>query len=1263
MVFLLLCSWGNPLFAQHPYANYVDPFIGAEGGGNVFVGPCCPFGMVKPGPDCDEDANSGYVSDQRQPVYGFSQLHVSGTGGGPKYGNISVMPFGGDFDHILQTSLREQETASAGYYSVLLKKWDIRAELTASPKVAFHRYIFNRSGKQGIKIDAGGFLGENHIPGSEAQQFVGSEIEVVSATELRGYSRVRGGWNNGGPYTVYFHIIVNHPFRNFTTWKGDRLYPGVKLQVDSGQKTGALLYFDGSAPGAGERPDTLQLKIGISFISSSKAEKNISGEIPGWDFNGVTERCRQGWESLLKRIEPGASATEDQKKMFYTALYHTMLMPVDRTGENPLWTNDQPYYDDFYCIWDTFRSSQPLITLISPSRQAAIVNALLNIYQHDGYLPEGRSGNFNGRTQGGSNAEVVIADAFVKGLTGIDYPLALKAMLQDATVPPGGNEEQEGRGGLTDYNRKGYVPSGYVRSGSRTVEYSYDDYCIAAVAKGLGYTQEYKRFIKQSNNWQHLWRNYTDHGATGFIMPKDAAGNWVDRIKCDGVDTGAQAGSGPGRPANYMLYTPLAQDWPVCRCWWCGTFYEASSWEYSFYVPHDVAGLIQKAGGKERFVARLDTLFDHGYYNVGNEPSFLSPCLYHWAGRPDLSAARIRDIISHSYTPARNGIPGNDDSGAMSSWLAFHMIGLYPNAGQAYYLITSPYFEQTVIHQENGKDFTIIAKNLSAKNIYIRSAALNGKPFDQAWIEHRDIVNGGVLVLQMGDKPASWGTQVLPPSTAAGGLITARRDLAQKGGASASIRGTSASTRGKPVQVWVSTADGTKKLSREDDVRFHPDGGTDLPYTIGVREDQTCQQWIGCGSCTNDASSWLMFEKLGKAAKDDLMNKLFSKSAGIGMDWVRQQMGGGDAAVIDNGWWTYDDMPKGQADPDLDHFSINMEKGYILPMLRQALRINPGLKIVGCPWTPPGWMKTSANDRNPLNHGYIDPKYYGSFARYFVKFIQAYAKEGLPVYGISLQNEPLADHQPWQACGIPATVERDLVKNYFAPAFNKNGITSKIYVFDHNWDVGWDYVSTVYSDTAAYRAVAGSMWHHYGGLPGRMTEIHDAYPDKEIWFTEGCATTHPINSIYMDYSTYRGSFLNFSYNVINIPRNWCQTVMMYQIAMDPDHGPAVFSPPTNYGMVTIDPANGHITYRPEYYTLGHISKFVNPGALRIASNQYDGRIEDVAFKNPDGSIVLVLSNRTPGAESVKVKWGAQAFTCRIPGESMGTFKWNLKSIF
>lgn len=743
----IIAFWFLPFTVFSQYHQFVDPLIGSEGEGNVFIGPSQPYGMVKPGPDVNKAANSGYSADMEIPVYGFSQVHVSGTGGGPKYGNISVMPFNGK-EALELTSLREHEKVSLGYYSVLLKKSGIQTELTTSAKVSYYRFKYTQ-GDKGIKIDAGQFLGETNVPdGREAQQFVGSEIEVISDSEVRGYSRIRGGWNNGKAYTVYFSAVFSKPFRNFSTFKNGIVTEGKRVQVDEGKKTGAFLYFD-------DKQTSLDMKVGISFISPLKAKQNIDKEIPHWDFDQTLAETREKWEDLLSRIEIDKRSSLKYKRMFYTALYHTMLMPVDRTGENPLWENDGPYYDDFYAIWDTYRSSSPLITLIDPARQADIVSALLQIYKRDGYMPDARSGNSNGRTQGGSNAEVLIADAYVKGLKGINYHLGLQAMLKDATVPPGGNEEQEGRGGLTDYNRLGYVSSDFVRAGNRTLEYAYNDYCLAVVAKGLGRMGEYQRFLRQSANWQNLWRDIEDYGARGFIMPKDAAGRWVDSIRCDMSN---------GR-VTYIPYTPTAQDWPNCVCWWCGFFYEANSWEYSLSVPHDVAALISKSGGKEAFRKRLDILFDRHFYNVANEPSFLSPNLYHWIGRPDLSNRRIIQIINEHYTDKPDGIPGNDDSGAMSSWLAFHMIGLYPNAGQSYYLINAPVVSASTIRLKNGNTFTIRAKDLSPKKTHIKSVTLNGKPLDVSWIEHADIMKGGELVLQMDNKPGdNWGRKVLPPS-------------------------------------------------------------------------------------------------------------------------------------------------------------------------------------------------------------------------------------------------------------------------------------------------------------------------------------------------------------------------------------------------------------------------------------------------------------------------------------------------------------------
>ncbi|SFD21299.1 alpha-1,2-mannosidase, putative [Chitinophaga sp. CF118] len=741
-------SISTTLMAQQHLYEYVDPMIGSEGLGRVFIGPSCPFGMIKPSPDCSSQPNSGWLPAP-VPVNGFGQVHVSGTGGGPKYGNILIMPFSGNPDKLDQSSLRENETATLGYYGVTLKKHEIKAEVTAAEKVSLYRFTYQPKEKKSLQIDAGFFLGEQPVPDArEAQQFVGSEIEVVSDNEVRGYSRIRGGWNNGAAYTVYFDAVFDQPLSAYVTWKGKQLYPGKKLQFDSGEKTGALLTF-------GNNSDSLKVKVGISFISSLKAKENITTEIPHWSFEQVLQQTRQKWEDLLGRIVIDPASTIEQKKLFYTALYHTMLMPVDRTNENPLWISDQPYYDDFYAIWDTYRSSNPLITLISPKREVEIVNALLNIYKHDGYMPDSRSGNYNGRTQGGSNAEVLIADAFVKGLKGIDYTQGLNAMLQDANVPPGGNEEKEGRGGLTDYNRLGYVSYSFARSGNRTLDYAYNDYCIAVVAKGLNKPAIYDRFIKQSGNWQNLWRDdYTDHGAKGFIMPKDASGKWLDSIPY---------GEAKNQHPTFV-YSPLSREFPWYVCHWCAFFYEATSWEYSLSIPHQVPAIIAKSGGADAFRRRLDTLFEKRFYNVANEPSFLTPCLYHWIGHPDLSSQRIRKIISSNYNTTHIGLPGNDDSGAMSSWLAFHMMGLYPNAGQSYYLLNAPLLQSVTLHQENGKDFRIIAKNLSDTNSYVKSVTLNGKKLEQAWIEHADIVQGGELIFEMDAKPSSWGTTILPPA-------------------------------------------------------------------------------------------------------------------------------------------------------------------------------------------------------------------------------------------------------------------------------------------------------------------------------------------------------------------------------------------------------------------------------------------------------------------------------------------------------------------
>ena len=683
----------------------VDPKIGMEGVGRTFPGPSMPFGMCKPGPDCGVSPNAGWAK-MPEKVTGFSQTHVSGTGGGQKYGNILIQPG-------VKPQKRVNEEIALGYYATTFEN-GIRTEITTSERCAFYRIHYPKDAL--LLIDVTHYLGKDSVPDKrEKQQFVGADIEIINNHEIRGFSRIRGGWNNGDAYTVYFCLQSDKPFE---------------------QKGKDIVAF----------ADTLvNIKVGISYVSEQQAKRNI----PANDFDGQLNKVRERWEQQLSKIQ--IKGSDRDKRMFYTALYHTMLMPVDKTGENPKWT-ESPYYDDYYAIWDTYRTSTPLITLLDEQREADIVNALLNIYKREGYMPDARSGDCNGRTQGGSNAEVVIADAFVKGLKGIDYNLALQAMLKDAEVDPGADHEKHGRGGLKEYTELGYIPYGIDRAGNRTIEYAYNDYCIALVAKGLGRTDIYEQYLKQSQNWKNLWRSdYEWDGVKGYIMPKDAQGRWLDS-----VPWGHSKVYHPQIP-----YTPITKVAPWYLPWWSTFFYEALSAEYSLSIPHDVPGLIEACGGAETFRKRLDMFFDRKRYNVGNEPSFLTPCLYHWIGRPDLSSDRVREIVTSNYTDQPDGLPGNDDSGAMSSWLAFHMMGLYPNAGQSYYLLHAPLIPEWTLQLCNGKTLRGIVKG---KGTHFEKVTLNGKVLDDARLEHADLMEGGELMFHVSTKKPQKAASDFTPS-------------------------------------------------------------------------------------------------------------------------------------------------------------------------------------------------------------------------------------------------------------------------------------------------------------------------------------------------------------------------------------------------------------------------------------------------------------------------------------------------------------------
>ena len=704
LVLALYCVLGLFSLMAQDYSRYVDPRIGSEGLGRTFPGPCMPYGMAKPGPDAVSMPNAGWAPIP-EPVKGFSQMHVSGTGGGQKYGNILIQPY---FDSKEIIQKRVDEKISLGYYACTFEN-GIRTEITASERCAFYRLDFGKKQKGKLLIDVATFLGIDTIPDKrEAQLYVDSYVTCDGKYAVSGWSTVRGGWNNGGPYTVYFYLQSDVPLSNSDV----PLYNKVKEL-----KTRLDVAFSKS---------TVNLKVGISHISIAQAKRNI----PARGFDAQLKHLRETWNGKLRKIE--IAGTEKQKRMFYTGIYHTMLMPVDKSGENPHFS-DTPYYDDYYAIWDTYRTSMPLLTLIDEDKQRDMIHSLLNIYKHDGYMPDARSGNWNGRTQGGSNAEIVIADAFAKGMKGIDYELALKAMIKDAEVPPTDDDgylgsvpdEKHGRGGLKEYNTLGYIPYGIDRAGNRTVEYSYDDWCIAQVAKGLGHQDLYQKYLKRSGNWRNLWRgDYEWQGMRGFIMPRDADGRWLDSVPW-------------GKSKVYHPLIPYRPDTKVAPWylpWWSTFFYEALSAEYSLSIPHDVPGLVELCGGKEAFIKRLHTFFANKHYNVANEPSFMTPYLYHWVDRPDLSVARIRQIVNDNYDDTPLGLPGNDDSGAMSSWLVFNMMGLYPVAGQNLYLVGSPLIPEYTIHLENGKKLQVVRDEKM-------------KSWDRKFLTHELLTNGGKLVL------------------------------------------------------------------------------------------------------------------------------------------------------------------------------------------------------------------------------------------------------------------------------------------------------------------------------------------------------------------------------------------------------------------------------------------------------------------------------------------------------------------------------------
>lgn len=714
--------------------KYVDPFIGVEIG-NTLPGAQVPFGMVRLGPDvAPPNHTSGYRSEM--PIRGFSHNHVSGTGGGARYGNIMVIPEIGTKD-LHPMPEKYNEYARPGYYSVALrnKHGDIKCELTATARTGMHRYTFFKIVKPdtletlllsympvdtihaNILIDASTII--NMIT-AEKTENTGGSISIVSDQEIEGHGEFKGGWGGENPYKVYFVARFDKHFVSSGTWKDKKFDDALKKR--EGTNIGAFASF------ILKQRDNVQLKVGISYVSINNARQNLQ-EIPHWDFNKVRMDADSIWNAYLNsiKIEGG---TPEQQTVFYTALYHTFVMPTDlKKDENPGWHSDSPHFWDYYTIWDTYRTVMPLHTLIIPHKQAEIVQSLIDIYEHKGWLPDAWTAGDFAYVQGGSNADVVIADAIVKGLKGIDVSKAYVAIKKNADSVSD-NPYKYGRY-LEEYVKLGYASSSIKNGSSRTLEYAYNDYCVAQVAEVLGKNEDYQKYLKRSYNSFNLFDPNTH-----FFWAKDVSGNWA---------TG---------------FSPTFKR----PDYWNGPyFYEGTPWNYSTYFPQDMKFLITKHGGNSNFVGFLDEMFNGEQYEMGNEPGFLTPYLYHYAGRPDKSFERVKNLLNE-FQPGRSGLPGQDDSGAMSAWFIFGAMGFYPVVGQDVYLIGSPLFFKSILRLGDGKSFTIVANHVSAKNLYVQSAKLNGKDWEKCWFSHSDIKNGGEIVLEMGAIPSEWGRRNPPPS-------------------------------------------------------------------------------------------------------------------------------------------------------------------------------------------------------------------------------------------------------------------------------------------------------------------------------------------------------------------------------------------------------------------------------------------------------------------------------------------------------------------
>ncbi|MBV2227709.1 MAG: GH92 family glycosyl hydrolase [Sphingobacterium mizutaii] len=712
--------------AAQQYTKYVDPFIGTGGHGHTFPGATVPFSLVQLSPDNGKngwDWVSGYHFSADS-IAGFSHMHLSGTGIGD-WLDIAIMPLNQpvnkkDFDTRIKFS-HNNEKASPGYYEVRLDN-GIQARLTSTERVGLHNYTFPKNTEPTIRLDLG------HAYNWDRP--MDTEIKILNDSTAIG-KRYSYGWAN--QQHIYFAIRFNKPFNSYLL-NGNKTNEKQISQLNNSRQgpvnaVNAQFIF--------QKIDQVDLKVALSTSSAEKAVDALN-EIPNWDFNQVKSNAENQWEKELGKIKV-ESTDETLKKIFYSALYHTAVSPTlysDQDGEyknykgefHKMNNADQRY--TLFSLWDTFRALKPLLTITQSERYTDMMNSMLAFYDENGLLPVWDLSTFETNTMTGYHAVPVLADAVLKDIPGIDQEKAFKAMLASAN-----QKIRE----VPDYIEYGYVPQD-VNGGSvtSTLEYAFDDYCISLVAKKLGKKKEFEEYTKRAKNYIHLF-----DPNSGFMRAKLKNGKFVEP------------------------FDPFYSEHEFSK----SQYIEGNAWQHSFFVPHDVRGLAKLFPKKNGLDNMLDTLFTApsymtgenqspdasgfiGQYAHGNEPSHHIAYMYSYLGKPWKTQEKVRAIIDSMYHERPDGYAGNEDAGQMSAWAVWSMMGLYPASPvNGEYVFGSPALDKSDITMPNGKTFSIIAKNNSKKNIYIKSITLNGKPYKKTYITHKDMSKGGTLEFQMSDVP------------------------------------------------------------------------------------------------------------------------------------------------------------------------------------------------------------------------------------------------------------------------------------------------------------------------------------------------------------------------------------------------------------------------------------------------------------------------------------------------------------------------------